>query len=159
MTEPIKTLDEMIRENIRDGGYAVAGGRDLFMELMDTSTGLVWMSAAPVTEAEFEAVVIEAPLVKVGCARAAMDRAAFQFSPGAPDAPVLERFIDGRLYINVAAPLEQVGPSLPGGPVEISVNKAHLVGFEGGRKVTVLSLPEGDFVELIGDERDEESLV
>ena len=73
MTDPVKTLDEMIRENIRDAGYAVAGGRDLFMELMDTSTGLV--------------------------------------------------------------------------------------GFEAGRKVTVLSLPESDFIEMIDDERGDELLV
>ena len=49
MVDPVKTLDEMIRENIQDGGYAVTGGRDLFMELLDAATGLVWMSTAPVT--------------------------------------------------------------------------------------------------------------
>jgi hypothetical protein len=129
------------------------------MEVMDTATGLVWMTAAPVQMADFEALELEAPLVKVGIARAPMDRAAFQYSPEAPEAPVRERLIDGRLYINVAAPLEQTPSSVPGGPLEISVNKAHVVGFEAGRSVVVLSLPEGDFVEVVGDDGDDESMV
>jgi hypothetical protein len=159
MSSSAKSLDEMMRESLQDGGYAVSGGRDLFMEVMDTTTGLVWMSAAPVQLADFEALELEASMVKVGIARAPMDRAAFQYSPGAPEAPVLERVIDGRLYINVAAPLEQTPSALPGGPVEISVNKAHVIGFEVGRSVAVLSLPEGDFVEVVADDSADESLV
>ena len=159
MSSSAKSLDEMMRESLQDGGYAVSGGRDLFMEVMDTTTGLVWMSAAPVQLADFEALELEASMVKVGIARAPMDRAAFQYSPGAPEAPVLERVIDGRLYINVAAPLEQTPSALPGGPVEISVNKAHVIGFEAGRSVAVLSLPEGDFVEVVADDSADESLV
>jgi len=154
-----ETLDALLRDTLQDGGYAVAGSRDLYMEVMDTATGLVWMTAAPVQMADFEALELEASLVKVGIASAPMDRAAFQYSPGAPDAPVRERVIDGRLYINVAAPLAQTPPALPGGPVEISVDKAHVVGFEAGRSVAVLSLPEGDFVELVGDSSADESLV
>jgi len=159
MSSSAKSLDGMMRESLQDGGYAVSGGRDLFMEVMDTTTGLVWMSAAPVQLADFEALELEASMVKVGIARAPMDRAAFQYSPGAPEAPVLERVINDRLYINVAAPLEQTPSALPGGPVEISVNKAHVIGFEAGRSVAVLSLPEGDFVEVVADDSADESLV
>ena len=159
MSSSAKSLDEMMRESLQDGGYAVSGGRDLFMEVMDSTTGLVWMSAAPVQLADFEALELEASMVKVGIARAPMDRAAFQYSPGAPEAPVLERIIDGRLYINVAAPLAQSPSALPGGPLEISVNKAHVIGFEAGRSVAVLSLPEGDFVEVVADDSADESLV
>ena len=154
-----KSLDELLSESLSDGGYSVAGGRALFMEVIDRTTGLVWMSAAPVTMADFEALAIEAPLAKVGCALASMDCAAFQYSPAAPDAPVLERVIQGRLYINVAAPQNQIPPALPGGPIAISVDKAHLVGFEAGRSLAVLSLPEGDFVEVVGDDSVDESLV
>lgn len=152
-------LDGFMQEHIKEGGFLVQGGREQFMEVMDTSTGLVWMSAAAVEQADFEALEVEEPLVKVGCAPAAMDCAAFQYSPGDPDAPVLERVISGRLYINVAAPLGQTPATLPDGPVEISVNKAHVVGFEAGRTVAVLSLPEGDFVEVIGDDAADGSLV
>jgi len=158
MSNSTASLEQLMRETVQQGGYAVQGGRDLFMEVMDTATGLAWMSAAPVHMADFEALELDPSLVKVGIARAPMDRAAFQYSPGAPDAPVLERYIDGRLYINVAAPLEQTPSSLPGGPLEISVNKAHVIGFEAGRTVVVLSLPEGDFVEVVGDAAADASL-
>jgi hypothetical protein len=154
-----KSLDQMMQEAIQDGGYAVQGGCDLFMEVIDRATGLVWMSAAPVQMADFEALELEESLVKVGIACAPMDRAAFQYSPGAPGEPVLDRIIDGRLYINVAAPMKQTPPALPGGPVEISVNKAHVIGFEAGRSLAVLSLPEGDFVEVVADDSADESLV
>ena len=43
--------------------------------------------------------------------------------------------------------------------MEISVDKAHLIGFEAGRTVSVMSLPEGDFVELVGDDSRDQSLV
>ena len=36
MSYPAKSLDEMMRESLQDGGYAVSGGRDLFMEVLDT---------------------------------------------------------------------------------------------------------------------------
>ena len=74
------------------------------MEVVDTSTGLVWMTSSPVTQEDFAALDLEAPLAKVGIARAPMDAALFQASPGAPEEPVRERTINGRHYINVAAP-------------------------------------------------------
>jgi len=159
MNNSVKSLDELMRVSLQEGGYAVPGGRGYFMEVMDTATGLVWMSAAPVQLADFAALEPGASMGKLGIARASMDCAAFQYSPGAPGAPVLERVIDGRLFINVAAPLAQTPSALPGGPVEISVDKAHLIGFEAGRSVVVLSLPEGDFVEVVADDSADESLV
>jgi hypothetical protein len=154
-----KPLDTMMQESLEEGGYAVDGGRDLYMEVMDTATGLVWMTAAPVQIEDYEALELEESLVKVGIARAPMDSAAFQYSPGAPGEPVRQRVIDGRLYINVAAPLEQTPPALAGGPIEISVSKAHTIGFAAGRSVAVLSLPEGDFVEVVGEDTADQSLV
>ena len=75
MTDSAKILDQMMRENLQAGGYAVAGGSNLYMEVMDTATGQVWMSAAAVQVADFEALELEPSLVKVGIARASMDRA------------------------------------------------------------------------------------
>jgi hypothetical protein len=132
MTDSAKSLDEIFGECIQEGGVAVSGGRDLYMEVKDTSTDRVWMSAAPVRAEDFETLELDETLTKVGCARASMDRAAFQYSPGAPGESVLERVIQGRLYINVAVPMEYSAPTRPGGPMEILVNKAHLVGFEAG---------------------------
>lgn len=159
MSTATESLAKLIGERLPEGGFAVSGGRDLYMEVMDTTTSLVWMSAAPVKVADFEALQPEETLVKVGIARAPMDRAAFQYSPGAPDEPVRERVIDGRLYINVAAPEERIPPTQPGGPMEISVNKAHIIGFEAGRSVSILTLPEGNFVEVVGDADEDDSRV
>ena len=143
MSQGAKDLDHLMLDGLQDGGYMVSGGRELFMEVIDTTTGRVWMSAAPVKMADFEALALEASQVKVGIARASMDRAAFQHSPGSPGKPVLQRIIDGRLYTNVAVPREQIPGSVPHGPMEISVDKAHLTCFEAGRTVYVQSLHEG----------------
>ena len=87
MSQGAKDLDHLMLDGLQDGGYMVSGGRELFMEVIDTTTGRVWMSAAPVKMADFEALALEASLVKVGIARASMDRAAFQHSPGSPGKP------------------------------------------------------------------------
>ncbi|MEZ5573869.1 MAG: hypothetical protein R3E64_17920 [Halioglobus sp.] len=162
MTSTATLLDTMVHERLHTGGFLVQGGRDLFMEVMDTTTGLVWMSAAPVTLTDFRMLELAAPLVKVGVAPASMDSAAFHSSPGAPGEPVLQRVIDGRLYINVAAPAppeQWIASALPGGPTELLVNKSHVIGFEGGRSVAVMSLPQGDFVELVGEAEADDTLV
>lgn len=159
MNGAVDSLGAMMHDRMQAGGFLVAGGSDLYMEVMDTVTGLVWMTAAPVQMADFAALALDEPLVKVGIARAAMDRAAFQYSPGARGAPVRERVIQGRLYLNVATPLEQKPAEQPGGPLEITVDKAHVIGFEAGRSVAVLSLPEGDFVEVVGAGSADQTLI
>ena len=157
-----KALDLKMRNALQNGGYLVSGGRALFMEVMEQTTRRVWMTAAPITLADFEALELDASLLKVGVATASMDQAAFQCSPGAPDEPVLERVINRRLYINVATPApphEWIASTELGGPVEITVNKAHIIGFEAGRSVVVMRLPEGDFVEVVGEPDGDEALV
>ena len=152
-------LDQSIREHLGPGAFAVDGGRDLFMEVSDTATGLVWMSTSPVTRAEFESLAVEQPLKKVGIGRAPMDRAVFLCSPGAPDQPVLQREIGGRDWINVATPQKITPPDGPDAPARVLVDKAHVIGFEAGRDVSILRLPHGDYVELVGDESEDDQLV
>ena len=65
------------------------------------------MSAAPVQLADYEALVLDDSLARVGIARAAMDVAVFQYSPAGRGEAVRQRTIDGRLFINVAAPQAQ----------------------------------------------------
>ena len=159
MSNSTDTLDSMLRDCLQDGGFVVQGGRDLYMDVMEKASGLVWMSAAPVQLADYEALVLDDSLARVGMARAAMDRAAFRYSPGGRGEAVRQRTIDGRLFINVAAPQAQTPPAVSGGPIEISVDKAHVIGFAAGRAVAVLSLPEGNFVEVVGDASADETLV
>ena len=47
---------------------------------------------------------------------------------------------------------------MPGGMLEMMVNKAHVLGYEAGRTLTVLSLPGGDFVEVVGDTAQDDQL-
>jgi hypothetical protein len=159
MDEKAMELDKSIREHLGPGAFAVGGGRDLFMEVSDTATGLVWMSTSPVTRAEFESLAVEQPLKKVGIGRAPMDRAVFLWSPGSPDQPVLQREIGGREWINVATPQKITPPDVPDAPARVSVDKAHVIGFEAGRDVSILRLPHGDYVELVGDETEDDQLV
>jgi hypothetical protein len=151
MDPTTKTLDDFMRDSLPDGGFVVSGGRDLFMEVADSNDRNIWMSAAATEASVFEALALSGPIVKSGIGRAAMDRAAFRHSPGQPDAAVREQMIDGILFINVARPLEIKPPSQTGGPARVTVDKAHTLGFEAGRSVSILSLPEGDFVEVVGD--------
>jgi hypothetical protein len=155
-------LNIKMRNALQVGGYCVSGGRGLFMEVMEKETRRVWMSAKPVTLETYETLALDESLLKVGIALAPMDQAAFQYSPDTPGQPVLERVINQRLYINVATPApphEWIVSTERGGPVEFTVNKAHVVGFKAQRSVAVMSLPDGDYVEVVGDSEGDEALV
>lgn len=151
MTTAAAELDRALAPYLGDGAFAVEGGRALYMEVTDRGTGLVWMTPSPVTPAEFEALVVEPPITKTGIGFGPMDRAVFRSSPGAPEEPVLERAIGGRTWINVAQPLEIQPPTKANGPARVTVDKEHVIGFEAGRRVSILRLPAGDYVELVGE--------
>ncbi|MEP1470409.1 MAG: hypothetical protein ABJK20_18110 [Halieaceae bacterium] len=82
--------------------------------------------------------------------------ALFRYSPDGEGEPVRERDIGGRRFINVAIPGEPTVHS--GGMMQIMVNKSHVVGYEVGRTLTIMSLPEGDFVEVVGNADHDEEL-
>lgn len=158
-TEISCELERQLTGHLAHGAYLTTTGRQMVMEVRDVETDLVWMSTEPVTREYFEELQLEAGLAKVGAASASMDCAGFQYSPGREGEPVLQRVIDGRAYINVARPLQPIFPEQPGGPVQIQVDKSHVLGFRAGRSVAVLKLPEGHFVEVVGDESQDGSLV
>lgn len=151
MSENAASAEKELRDSLPEGGFVVSGGRGLFMEVMDSTSRTVWMSAAAVQPADFEKLELEPPLVKTGIGSAAMDHAAFRHSPGTPDEPVRQRMIDGHLFINVATPGAATQAVQPGGPMEIAVDKGHTLAFDAGRSLTLLKLPDGDFVEVVGD--------
>ena len=49
-------LDKPMHSALEEGGYLVGGERDLYMEVVDTTTGMMWMSSSPVSEADFAAL-------------------------------------------------------------------------------------------------------
>ena len=151
MNSPSDELELAIQKCLSPGAFCVKGGRGLFMEVTDTLTDLVWMSTSKIQRVDFDNLVVEEPLVKTGVGHAPMDRAVFLSSPALPGGPVLERTIGGREWINVAVPVKITRPEVVEGPLRITVNKEHVIGFEAGRHVSILRLPHGDYVELVGE--------
>jgi hypothetical protein len=154
----MKTLQELMKAQLPEGGVAVPYGRNLHMEVVEVATGRVWMSTDPVTPQDYDILLetLDESLRGVGVGVAAMDAALFRCSPGGESEPVRERDIGGRRYINVAVPGE---PAVhPGGMMECKVNKAHVVGFEAGRTLVIMSSPDGDFVEVVGNAEQDETL-
>ena len=154
----MKTLQELMQEQLPEGGVAVPYGRNRHMEVAEVASGRVWMSVDPATPKDYDILLetLDKSLRGVGIGAAAMDAALFQYSPDVEGEPVRERDIGGRRFINVAVPGE---PTVhPGGMIKILVNKAHVVGYEAGRELTIMSSPEGDFVEVVGSADHDEEL-
>jgi hypothetical protein len=145
----METLDSIMKNQLPAGGVIIPSGRNMHMEVIETQTGLVWMSVEPGTQQDFDSLELDDSLRGVGLGAAVMDAALFQHSPSAEGEPVRERMIGGHRFINVAIP-GQATP-LSGGMIELMVNKAHVVGYAAGRTLVILSTPEGDFVEVVGD--------
>ncbi|KZX60234.1 hypothetical protein A3709_13150 [Halioglobus sp. HI00S01] len=156
---PLAVLEQQLSAQLIEGAYLVTTGRELVMEVFDAATGLVWMSTVPVTAEYFHNLALDEGLSKVGIASASMDSAGFQCSPGREGEAVLTREIDGKSYINVARPMAPKMPTKQDGPIEIEVDKHHVLGFEAGRTLAILRLPEGDFVEVVGDNDQDDALV
>lgn len=139
---------DLIAGEVPQGSVIIEGGAALYMEVTDTSNMSQWMQVSPATQADYDALVVNSPLRKAGIAQAAMDCAAFVTSPDQPR--VAERTIDGRRFIHVATPTVITPPSVEGGPIEVLVNKRHVIGFDAGRDVAILTNADGHFVELVG---------
>jgi len=139
---------DLIAGKVPLGSVIIDGGASLYMEVGDTTNMSQWMCVTPVTQADYDALVVHKPLRKTGVGKAPMDCAAFIASPGLSH--VAERTIDGRRFIHVATPTSISPPSVEGGPMDVLVNKRHVIGFDGGRTVSILTNADGHFVELVG---------
>jgi len=147
-----------MQEQLPEGGVAIPDGRNTHVELVEVATGQVWMSVEPATNQDYDRLRagLDDSLRGVGIGTASMDAALFRHSPDGEGQPVRERRIAGRRFINVALPGE---PRIhAGGMMQIAVNKAHVLGFEAGRALTVMRLPGGDFVEVVGGSAHDDEL-
>ena len=159
MNTSLESLEELMQEALGEGGVLVSGLRGRHMEVSESANRMVWMTRSPVEQSDFEALEVDASYTKTGIGRASMDRAGFRHSPDRPEEPVRERKIGGHHFINVALPLEMKPPSQTAGPMTGLINKAHVLGFDAGRRLAVLNTPEGDFVEVVGDASDDEGRI
>lgn len=154
---PAKRALDVIGGQLPPDAVIINGGAAQYMEVTDTSNMQVWMCFSPVTREDYEALVVHAPLRKTGVGQAPMDCAAFVASPGL--SYVAERTIDGRRFIHVATPASITPPSVEGGPMDVLVGKSHVIGFDAGRQVSILSNADGHFVELVGTTSGDETRI
>ena len=98
-------LDQLFFERLWQDGFAVEGGRNLFMEVTDRETGLVRISTSFVTCEDFQEDVVKKTLPGAHIGFFPVGRALFRSPPGSSRDGFLQREIGGRPWINVAAPV------------------------------------------------------
>lgn len=159
MSQDLDTkFDSAVKALGASATYVSGGAGDLFMEVQNPETREVWMCCEPVTEERFSRMKPSAPFIKTGYGPAAMDRAAFAHSPQKPDEfTTIE--CDGEPFRHVATPLDIASPASEGGPLRVTVEKHHLIGFDAGREVIVMELDGNRFIEVIGSGEYDEDLV
>ena len=152
------SLKNLMQVQLAEGGIAVPYGRNSYMEVVEVATERVWMSVEPATQQDYDLLLkkMDCAFRGVGVGDASMDAALFKHSPNGEGEPVHELNIAGRQFMHVAVPGEPFVHS--DGMIQIEVNKSHVVGYEVGRILTIMSLPEGDFVEVVGNPEHDEDL-
>ena len=53
----MKSLQTLMQEQLPEGGVAIPGARDAHMEVIDITTGRVWMSVDAATQQDYEALL------------------------------------------------------------------------------------------------------
>lgn len=118
------------------------GGRTLHGEVMDTSSGDVWLAQEPLDRTHYNALELPAGFVRTGVGCSSADIAYFRRSPGASqDGPLEIRALGGVTFARVARP----GQFLPGfGDVLVlDVHKHHKLLFTAGRTLEILDPGDG----------------
>ncbi|HUP93208.1 MAG TPA: hypothetical protein VM074_13250 [Solimonas sp.] len=140
MTASIPTRDQVAPQNV------TLDPRELHMEIFDPRTTDVWLHQRPVTQAQYDAFRPEAPLVKSGIGRSAMDFAWFLRSPGAAaNGPLETRTIGGLECVRVARPVSFRGFAAGDAPTRMKIDKHHAIGFDAGSVVRLAQVPDGLF--------------
>lgn len=148
-------LSQLMQEALPEGGVLLPEQKK-HMEIMDETTADVWMTVDEVTHQQFDEFALPKNWRKVGLAAGAMDQALFRHSPNGGEAPVREQVINDLRFINVAQP---AAPSQsPSGLIEIMVNKAHVLGFDAGRQLSILHFDNKNYVEVVGDNKSDRAL-
>ena len=152
-------LTKKFQEMLGEGGCAIEGGRETFMEIVEEATGNIWMSLKPVSQSDFDNLLAPEGFQKTGTGAAVMDAAGFIHTPNRPGEPAEVMEVDGRKFCSNSMIVDMHPSDIEGAPVKVIVNKAHVLGFEAGREIAVMEMPEGDFIEVIGCSSDDEKLV
>ncbi|MFQ3322835.1 MAG: hypothetical protein ACI90U_000647 [Pseudomonadales bacterium] len=125
-------------------------GLSIYGEIMDLSTGNVWLCQQAFTAEEYNALTPPEGFIKSGAGRSSHDAAFFRRPPMAKmEGPLDTIEVDGRTFSHVAIP-GQVDPNFDyatDGLLAVEVNKHHSVMFSKGRSLEILSRGDGmDYV-------------
>jgi hypothetical protein len=126
------------------------------MEIIDEATADVWVTVDEVTQEQFDEFLLPRNWRKVGRAAGAMDQALFRHSPNGERTSVREQRINDLGFINVARPAAPSPSS--SGLIEIMVKKAHVLGFDAGRHLSILHFNDAHYVEVVGDDKNDSAL-
>ncbi len=159
MSQLAPSLEDLMQEATPESGRHLLGGRDLFMEVVDTQTQQVWGAASAIQPKDWEQLKLEPPFVKASTGLVSPDATAFRHAPDTPGAPIAETTISGHQFLQIAIGGRPKPPSRQGEPMEIMVTKAHTVGFQSGRSVSIMTIGDECFVELIGTAETDQNLV
>ncbi len=126
------SLQSLMKNQLPQGGIGMLYGRNSYMVVVEVATGRVRMSLEPANQRDYNLLVadLDDSLHGVGVGDAAMNAALFRYSPCGGGVSVQERDIAGTRFIHVAI----LGkPKVhPGGMMQSSANKSHVVGFGAG---------------------------
>ncbi len=142
------------------GVTLIADSRELHGELIETSTGRAWISLAPMTREDYEALPLPPAVENVALGRTAMDEHWFLRSPDEEqDGPMALREIGGHVFGHCARSLGLDQPFGPAGPRVVRVEKHHGGCFAKGRRIPLLSDAEGrHFVHIVDVGKDPDAL-
>lgn len=159
MSQLAPSLEELMQKATPDSGRQLSGGRGLFMEVVNTQTQQVWGTKSTIQIEDWEKLAPEAPFVKASMGLVSPDATAFRHSPSAEGAPLEEKTISGHQFLQIAIAGKPKPRSQPDAAMEIMITKAHTVGFQRGRSVTIMTIGDECFVELIGTAENDQNLV
>ena len=133
------------------GVTPITDSREPHGELIETSTGRAWISLAPMTQEDYEALPLPPAFKHVALGRTAMDEHWFTRSPDqGEDGPMALREIGGHPFGHCARALERSHPFGPSGPQAVRVEKHHGGCFSKGRRVPFLVDSDGRrFVHIV----------
>jgi hypothetical protein len=123
------------------------------MEIIDATTMQVWQTMENVRQADYDALVVEAPFQKVGAAPLAAWSSYFLCSPGDESIQPMRTFdLGGHRWSLCARPLgAPTLPAGPDGPRLMLVEKHHSIVLAAGADVPILVSPEGQiYAHVVG---------
>ncbi len=157
MSDTVQALNQF------DNGVSTLIDTDLdrsLMECIDLTTQDIWMTVEPVDQTHFDQLTdLPENHVPTGIASPSYDYCLFR-QPGAYDGEPTEiREFAGHRWVNVARIADFGKAQEEGGPLRVKVHKDHVMAFDAGRELVIMTLDGKHYVECVGTGKDDDDLV